>query len=51
MDEKTSHTDKAEYEVCGTKYTVTPVYKSEAQKEALEDKIRRLILTDKQGKA
>lgn len=51
MDEKNTSAVSAEYQVGGTTYTVTSVYKSEAQKEALEDKIRRLILSDKERKA
>ena len=51
MDEKNTSAVSAEYQVGGIKYTVTSVYKSEAQKEALEDKIRRLILSDKERKA
>ena len=50
MDEKTTSAAFAEYEVSGTKYIVTPVYNDNAQKEALEDKIRRLILSDKARK-
>ncbi len=51
MDKKDTSAISAEYQVGGTKYTVTPVYKGEAHKEALEDKIRRLILADKERKA
>ncbi|MDD3537207.1 MAG: hypothetical protein PHH65_02965 [Eubacteriales bacterium] len=50
MDEKTTSAASAEYAVSGTKYIVTPVYNDNAQKEALEDKIRRLILSDKARK-
>lgn len=46
MDEKNTSTAPAEYEVSGTKYIVTPVYNDHANKEAIEDKIRRLILAD-----
>lgn len=50
MDEKTTSAASAEYEVSGTKYIVTPVYNDSTQKEALEDKVKRLILSDKARK-
>lgn len=46
MDEKSNSTAPAEYQFSGTKYIVTPVYNDSEHKEAIEDKIRRLILAD-----
>ena len=48
MDKKQDATNSAEYQVGTTKYTVTPVFWEASQKESIEDKIRRLILQDKQ---
>ena len=38
-----------EYQIGNIKYTVKPVYGEASQKEGLEDKIRRLILSDKES--
>lgn len=37
-----------EYQVGGTKYTVVPVYEEHANKDTLENKILRLIFSDKE---
>ena len=51
MDKEQKNNSAAEYEILGTKYFVTPVFKKDtSQKESFEDKIRRLILQDKQQK-
>jgi len=49
MDKGQKNNSAAEYEILGTKYSVTPVFEKDAsQSESFEDKIRRLILQDKQ---
>ena len=40
----------AEYQVGNTLYQVTPVYKGDGKAEDLSDKIKRLILKDKEQK-
>lgn len=50
VDMKKKEDGPAEYTVCGTKYTVTPVFGEAQQKEGIEDKIKRLILQDKKLK-
>lgn len=39
-----------EYQVGNTKYSVTPIYGEAPNKETVEDKIRRLILSESRGK-
>lgn len=39
-----------QYQIGNTTFTVSPVYGELATKEALEEKIKRLILTDKERK-
>lgn len=39
-----------QYQIGNTKFTVSPVYGELATKEALEEKIKRLILSDKERK-
>ena len=50
MDKKHEPNQPAEYHIGTTKYTVTPVFGEVAQKESIEDKIKRLILQDKKLK-
>lgn len=46
MDKEHKNNAPIEYQVGNTKYTVTPVYGEASQKEAIEDKIKRMILQD-----
>jgi len=49
MDKEQKNNSAAEYVILGTKYSVTPVFeKNTSQSESFEEKIRRLILQDKQ---
>ena len=41
----------SEHQVGNTKYIVAPVYGESPKAESLEDKIRRMILSDKERKA
>ncbi|MEA4994308.1 MAG: hypothetical protein VB060_10875 [Oscillibacter sp.] len=50
MDKKIKSIPPIEYQIGGTKYTVTPIHTGLAHKEALVDKIKRLILSDKERK-
>lgn len=50
MDKKEKVNNSAEYLVGNTKYTTVPVFGDAVPKEAIEDKIRRLILQDKEIK-
>ncbi|MDL2324618.1 transposon-encoded TnpW family protein [Ruminococcaceae bacterium OttesenSCG-928-A16] len=50
MDKEHNANAPAEYQIGNTKYTVTPVYGDASQKEAIEDKIKRMILQDRTQK-
>lgn len=48
MDKIPEANATVEYQIGTTKYTVTSVCGEAAQKESIEEKIKRLILQDKQ---
>jgi hypothetical protein len=50
VDKKHEPKQPAEYQVGNTRYTVTSVFGEAAQKEPIENKIRRLILQDSKQK-
>lgn len=47
MDRKIIPIAPTEYQIGGTKYTVIPVHEEHASKDTLENKILRLIFSDK----
>lgn len=48
MEQKIIPFTSPEYQVGGTKYTVVPVHEEHADKDTLENKILRLIFSDKE---
>lgn len=48
MDKEHEINSVADYQIGNTQYTVTPVFGDASAKESIEEKIKRLILQDRQ---